>query len=92
MALTTAIYKKLPVLVNRLADKPKLTWQVTYSQAINLTSSSELFREKWELETNEGAWPIANNRWESEDAEWIPLYEGKMVQSFDLRAASVVVN
>ena len=92
MALTTAIYKKLPVLVNRLADKPKLTWQVTYSQAINLTSSSELFREKWELETNEGAWPIANNRWESEDAEWIPLYEGKMVQSFDHRAASVVVN
>ena len=42
---------------------------------------------------NEGFYPVQGNRWKRGDEECIcPLYEGKMVQAFDHRAASVVVN
>ena len=49
-------------------------------------------RTRVELEEKEGAYPIGGNRFASPSGDWVPLYEGKMVQAFDHRAASVVVN
>lgn len=92
MSLTTAIYARLPVMVNRSSEPPTSTWPVRYSQTINMTSDSHLFRTRLELEARERAWPIGANRFSSAAGEWVPLYEGKMVQAFDHRAASVVVN
>ncbi len=92
MALTTAIYAGATVLVDRSQGEPVKCWPVNYAQMINMTSDSHLFRTRAELEEKEGAWPIGGNRWQSAGGEWVPLYEGKMVQAFDHRAASVVVN
>ncbi len=93
MALTTAIYGRTPVLLNRSCPGgPVATWPVKYAQMINMTSDSHLFRTRAELEGQEGAWSVGGNRWQSAAGEWVPLYEGKMVQAFDHRAASVVVN
>ena len=50
-----------------------------------------LFRTRSELEEQEGAYPIGLNRFASPAGEWVPLYEGKMVQAFDHRAASIVI-
>ena len=58
----------------------------------DMTNDSVLFRTRAELEEREGAWPIGGNRFASPAGEWVPLYEGKMVQAFDHRAANVVVN
>lgn len=44
------------------------------------------------MEETEKAYPVGANRWRSEKGYWLPLYEGKMAQAFDHRAASVVVN
>ena len=57
-----------------------------------MTNDSGLFRTRAELEEREGAYPIGGNRFGSSSGDWVPLYEGKMVQAFDHRAASVVVN
>ena len=57
-----------------------------------MTNDSGLFRTRQELEGREGAWPVGGNRFRSADGDWVPLYEGKMVQALDHRAASVVVN
>ena len=92
MALTTAAYARCPVLVDKSGAKPTATWPIKYWQMINMTSDSHLFRTRAELEGQEGAWPVGENRWQSAAGEWVPLYEGKMVQAFDHRAASVVVN
>lgn len=92
MALTTAIYGRCPVLVDRSGESVLQSWPLRYWQMINMTSDSHLFRTRVELEGSEGAWPIGGNRWQSASGEWVPLYEGKMVQAFDHRAASVVVN
>jgi hypothetical protein len=91
MALTTAIYARLPVLVERSNGAPVATWPVRYATMFHMTNDSHLFRTREELEENEGAWRISGNRFQSPAGEWVPLYEGKMVQAFDHRAASILV-
>ena len=91
-ALTTAIYERLPVLVDRSSGQEVKAWPVKYSTMFHMTNDSGLFRTRAELEEREGAYPIGGNRFASPSGDWVPLYEGKMVQAFDHRAASVVVN
>ena len=90
--LTTAIYRRLPVLVDRSTGAEVKTWPVKYTTMFHMTNDSGRFRTREELEEQEGAWPIGSNRFESAAGVWVPLYEGKMVQAFDHRAAGIVVN
>jgi hypothetical protein len=91
-ALTTAIYGRLPVLVDRTDDGERKAWPVRYATMFHMTNDSNLFRTRHELEEKEGAYPIACNHFCSAAGNWVPLYEGKMAQAFDHRAANVVVN
>ena len=91
-ALTTAIYERLPVLVDRSSGEEAKAWPVKYATMFHMTNDSRLFRTRAELEEREGAWPTGGNRFGSPTGDWVPLYEGKMVQAFDHRAARVVVN
>ena len=90
--LTKSIYSRLTVLVNRSSGVEIKTWPVKYSTMFHMTNDSHLFCTRDELEENEGAWPIDGNHYRNKTGDWVPLYEGKMVQAFDHRAASVVVN
>ena len=90
--LTKAIYDRLPVLVDRSSGEADKAWPVKYTRMFDMTNDSGLFRTRAELEENEGAWPVAGNRYDSPSGAWVPLYEGKMVQAFDHRAASITVN
>ena len=90
--LTTAIYGRLPVLVDRSSGREVKTWPVKYTRMFDMSNDSGLFRTRKELEEKEGAYPVGGNRFASPSGDWVPLYEGKMVQAFDHRAASVVVN
>lgn len=91
-ALTTAIYSRLPVLVDRSTGAEVKAWPVKYLRMFDMTNDSGLFRTRQELEEKEGAYSIGDNRFRNKDGDWVPLYEGKMVQAYDHRAASVVVN
>jgi hypothetical protein len=91
-ALTTAIYGRLPVLVDRSTGREIKTWPVKYLRMFDMSNDSGLFRTRQELEEQDGAWPLGGNRFRSAAGDWVPLYEGEMVQGFDHRAASVVVN
>jgi hypothetical protein len=61
----------------------------------HMTNDSHLFKKAAELE-KQGWTPTTLNRWQKPDGKAtqvaVPLYEGKMVQMFDHRAADVVVN
>ncbi|MCY4055904.1 MAG: Eco57I restriction-modification methylase domain-containing protein [Cyanobacteria bacterium MAG CAR4_bin_6] len=72
--ITTGIYRRLPVLVNRSGGRVCRPWPVTYRRMFDMSADSHLFRS-----TPEGG-------------DWLPLYEGKMMQAFDHRAADVVVS
>ena len=89
--LTTGIYRHLPVLVDRSDGQEKNAWPVRYMTMFHMTNDSELFWARERLEAG-GAYPSTLGHWRKGDREWVPLYEGKMIQAFDHRAADVVVN
>ncbi len=90
--LTVAIYSRTPVLVDRSSGSEVRAWPVRYLRMFDMTNSSGLFRSRRELEEREGAYPVSGNVFGSASGRWLPLYEGKMVQAYDHRAASVVIN
>ena len=90
--LTTAIYGRLPVLVDWSTGTEVKAWPVQYTRMFDMSLDSGQFLTRAELEEKEGAWPIGGNCFNTPSGEWVPLYEGKMVQAFDHRAASIVVN
>ena len=90
--LTTAIYGRLPVLVDRSSGEAVKAWPVKHVRMFDTDLDSHWFRTRAELEEREGAYPIGGNRFASPAGDWVPLYEGKMVQAFDHRAASVTIN
>lgn len=92
MALTTAIYQRLPVLVDRSGAAAVAAWPVRYATMFHMTNDSHLFRTRTELEEREGAWAVEGNRFRSTSGDWLPLYAGRMIHQFDHRAASVTVN
>ncbi|MGX0879699.1 hypothetical protein ACSSV4_004409 [Roseovarius sp. MBR-154] len=90
--LTKAIYASAPILVDRSSGEEEKAWPVRYSTMFHMTNDSELFRTRAELEDQEGGYPLGGNLYGSASGNWLPLYEGKMVQAFDHRAASVLIN
>lgn len=88
--LTTAIYRRAPVLVNRSGGTPRAVWPVRYSTMFHMTNDSHLFLTRSSLEAS--AYPIGGNRWKRGEEEFVPLYVGRMIHQFDHRAASVRVN
>ncbi len=89
--ITRDIYSRVPVLVDRRGAEPEYVWPVKYVRMFDMTNDSGLFRTADQLE-EEGAYRVAGSLWRRGDEHFLPLYEGKMVQAFDHRAASVVVN
>ena len=89
--ITRRIYERHPVLVDRSGGEERRAWPVRYVRMFDMTNDSHLFRTSAQLD-NEGFYPVDGNRWRRGEEVYLPLYEGKMVQAFDHRAASVVVN
>ncbi len=89
--LTTQIYARHPVLVNRSSGVEQKVWPVRYVTMFHMTNDSDKFITRAELE-QQGWQPAPLNRWTKGEAEAVLLYEGKMVQMYDHRAADVVMN
>ena len=67
-------------------------WPVQYLRKFDMSNDSHLFRTAAQLDTD-GFYPVqGGNHWKRGDTLYLPLYEGKMVQAFDHRAASVAIN
>jgi hypothetical protein len=97
-AITLKLYAAHPVLVRHgatsvaLGNQPDVkVWPVKYQRMFDMTNDSGLFLKADEL-VKQGWQPTALNRWQNDGAQAVPLYEGKMVQMYDHRAADVVVN
>ena len=89
--LTLRIYRQHPVLVRHAPTGEQRAWPIKYQRMFDMTNDSGKFIKPEELER--GGWQRAPlNRWRKGSEEALPLYEGKMVQMYDHRAADVVVN
>ncbi len=89
--ITRRIYESHPVLVDRSGEEEVRALPVRYVRMLDMTNDSHLFRTAAQLEAD-GFYPVQGNRWKKGEELYLPLYEGKMVQAFDHRAASVEVN
>ena len=89
--ITRGIYGRHPTLVDRSGDEERRAWPVRYHRMFDMTNDSHLFRTAAQLQAA-GFYPVSGNRWQRGEEYYVPLYEGKMVQAYDHRAASVVVN
>jgi hypothetical protein len=87
--IVRGIYQRLPVLHDHKKGKP--VWPVRYFTMFHMTNDAGKFRTRAELE-KEGVYPVEGGRLRKGSKEYLPLYEGKMVQAYDHRAANVVVN
>lgn len=89
--ITLAIYARHPVLVQHTKAGSRKAWPMRYVRMFDMTNDSDKFLRADELQA--AGWQrAALNRWHKGGEEALPLYEGKMVQLYDHRAADVVVN
>jgi hypothetical protein len=91
--IAMGIYARQPVLVKhgQTGAADQKAWPVQFATMFHMTSDSSQFRKPAELR-EEGYDPTPLGRWHNGSEEALPLYEGKMVQAFDHRAADVVIN
>ena len=87
--ITRRIYERHPVLVDRSRNNERKVWQVKYRQGLfHSLNDSASFLTAEQLE-RDGFYPIEGNCWKKSDELYLPLFEGKTVQAFDHRAASI---
>jgi len=84
--LTKAIYRRVPVLIKE--GPPEVNpWGIRLTTMFHMSNDSHLFRTREQL-LGQG-WRLAGNIFERDGEKYLPLYEGKMVDAYDHRAASV---
>ncbi|MFV0679859.1 Eco57I restriction-modification methylase domain-containing protein [Ottowia sp.] len=89
--ITLGLYARHPVLVRHSPQGEQRAWPVKYLRMFDMTNDSAKFLKPEELAAD--GWQRAPlNRWRKGAQEALPLYEGKMVQMYDHRAADVVVH
>lgn len=91
--IVTEIYHRIPVLHTHGIDSTP-RWPITFRKILDVSKSEidATLRTEDQLTEKEKAYPIDMNRFQSADEIWLPLYEGKMTQAYDHRAASIRVN
>ncbi len=84
--LTKAIYRRVPVLIKE--GSPEVNpWGITFSRMFDMSNDSHLFRTREQLEAE--GWQLVGNVFEQDGERYLPLYEAKMIDFFDHRAADV---
>ncbi len=88
--LTKAIYKHVPILIDENRKLGGNPWGIKFLRMFDQTNDAEHFREAdlWEKK----GYKLEGNVYVKDKKRALPLYEAKMVQAFDHRAASVTVD
>jgi hypothetical protein len=85
--ITKEMYRRVPILIDE-NTKDGNPWGITFKQGLfNMTSDSGLFCTREELEAD--GWELEGNIFYRDGECYLPLYEGKMIDLFDHRAAGV---
>lgn len=88
--LTRAIYKRIPILIDENRRQGGNPWGIKFLRMFDQTNDAAHFRTAkfWEKK----GYKLAGNVYAKAKKRALPLYEAKMVQAFDHRAASVTVD
>jgi hypothetical protein len=87
--LTKAIYRRVPILLDESREEGGNPWGVKFVRMFDQTNDAELFQSPAQLQKM--GCRLEGNQWVGKDGTYLPLYEAKMIQAYDHRAASVVI-
>lgn len=82
--ITKDIYRRVPILINEATGENP--WGITFSTMFHMSNDSNLFRTREQLES--AGLTLDGNRFVGDDAEYLPLYEAKMIHHYDHRFAT----
>ncbi|MFJ7624928.1 Eco57I restriction-modification methylase domain-containing protein [Streptomyces sp. NPDC097595] len=85
--ITLGVYARLPVLIKEGAPDGN-PWGVAFGTMFHMANDSHRFRTREELTAT--GWQPAGNHYVNGDRVMLPLYEAKMVDAYNHRAADVV--
>ena len=88
--LTKGIYRNVPVLIDARRKVGGNPWKIRLGTMFHQSSHASLFRNGKDL-TSDG-FHLDGNRWIRGKESYLPLYEAKMIQAYDHRAAGVIVD
>lgn len=88
--ITKAIYRRVPVLIDQSRREGGNPWGVRFMRMFDQTNDAEMFVDAKSLKAKR--YRLEGNRWVKGGKTYLPLYEAKMVQMFDHRAAGVVID
>jgi len=92
--LTKAIYRRVPILVDESRKEGGNPWGIRFFTMFHQTNDAELFYAAEQL--IEDGCSRDGARWVKQEGKtqvvFVPLYEAKMIQAYDHRAASVTVD
>ena len=88
--LSKAIYRRVPVLIDKSRTKGGNAWGVRLGIMFHQSADARLFTSAETLESE--GFHRKGNRWLHRKDVFLPLYEAKMVQAYDHRAAGVVTD
>jgi len=88
--LTKYIYKRVPVLINKTRRQGGNPWGIDFFTMFHQSSDAKLFHTAEQLKAD--GFKRDGTIWKKSKTVFLPLYEAKMIQMFDHRAASVVVD
>ena len=77
------------MLIDRSRNEGGNPWGIKFFTMFHQTNDAELFRTADELHALGPK--LEGNRWRKGKKVFLPLYEAKMVQAYDHRAAGVVI-
>ncbi len=89
--LTKKIYLSVPILINESQGEAGNPWGIKFFTMFHMANDSHLFKTAEEL-GKDGFWQSENYTYKKGNELYVRLYEGKMVQMYDHRAAHVVIN
>lgn len=87
--LTKEIYRRVPILIDHSRRQGGNPWGINFLRMFDQTNSAELFHAPAQLQ--EMDFSHQGNHWKKGKRTFLPLYEAKMIQAYDHRAASVVI-
>jgi hypothetical protein len=85
--LTKQIYRRVPILVDHNRKSGGNPWGVRFRTMFHQTNDAERFVNGEQLQSD--GFKLDGNRWITGPRIFLPLYEAKMIQAYDHRAAGV---
>lgn len=87
--ITKSVYQRIPVLVDESRQSGGNPWGIKFVTMFHQTNDAEHFQTADELIKKNAK--RDGSRWKKGKTIYLPLYEAKMIQAYDHRAAGVVV-